>query len=221
MTAIAGLAATRTSGRWNGRPGNWDRLNCRALFAGDGEWGIPALPAATIEPALLVSYADRRGCERAVGAGAAVHFFIDDYRFETCWSQPQRSLSRIARVGAALTPDFSLWTRMPLAVQLWQVYRSRWCGAWMLAHDIKVVPTVSWSTPESFAFCFAGIAEGSSVAVSSVGVLRDRQALRLFAAGYEAMLERVRPSLVLCHGRLPGGLPDCPTRIYPTRWEVR
>ena len=169
------------------------------------------------QPARLVPYSDRHP-ERSK-PGDCTHFFLDDYRFETVWSKPERPLSRLRRVGMALTPDFSLWTEMPFAVQLWQVYRARWCGAWMLAHGVDVIPTVSWSTPESHPFCFAGIATGSVVAVSSVGVLRDRQALRLFAAGYEAMLERIRPTLVLCYGRLPAGLPDVPARCYPTRWE--
>ena len=38
------------------------------------------------------------------------------------------------------------------------------------------MPTVSWSTPASYAFAFAGIAPGSVVAVSTVGVLRDPDA---------------------------------------------
>jgi hypothetical protein len=214
------LAGTRSSHRWAQTPGNWDRLNTRAIFPSSNEHGIPDLPAARAEPARLVVYSDRHAC-REPRDGDCVAFFDDDYRFETVWTKPERPLPRLARVGLALTPDFSLWTAMPRALQLFQVYRSRWCGAWMLSHGIGVIPTASWSTPDSHAFAFAGIAEGSVVAVSSVGVLRDRQALRLFAAGYEAMLAAVRPSLVLCYGRLPDGLPDAPVRAYPTRWEGR
>jgi Domain of unknown function (DUF4417) len=44
---------------------------------------------------------------------AAVHFFLDNYRFETVWTRPKRGLSRIRSVGAALAPDFSLWRDMP------------------------------------------------------------------------------------------------------------
>ncbi|WP_203723039.1 DUF4417 domain-containing protein, partial [Paractinoplanes abujensis] len=116
-----------------------------------------------------------------------------------------------------------LWTTMPLVMQQWQVYRSRWCGAWMLAHNITAIPTVSWSTPDSYPFAFAGIAAGSTVAVSTVGIVRDREARELFAAGYEAMCERLRPALVLVYGT---ALPTCtvgdaPIRAYPSRWAGR
>jgi hypothetical protein len=204
-------------------PGNWDRLNTRALFPAASGWGIPDLPpTGPWVPDRLVAYSARRQVENAA-PGTAVHFFLDDYRFEVVWSKPERGLGRIARAGAALTPDFSLWADMPLVMQLWQVYRSRWCGAWMLHHGIRVIPTVSWSTPESYAFCFDGIAPGSVVAVSTVGTRADPEARRLFAAGYAAMLARLRPSAVVAYGQapteqVPGGPP---VTVYPTRWEDR
>jgi hypothetical protein len=212
--------ATRTSHRWAQPPGNFDKLNCRALWPSDNQWGIPALPPARFEPARLVAYTDRHAITTA-GPGTAVHFFLDDYRFETVWSKPERGLSRCATVGAALTPDFSLWTDMPRAMQLWQVYRSRWCGAWLLHHGIRVIPTVSWSTPDSYPFAFAGIPTRSVVAVSTVGVVRDRQARTLFAAGFAAMLEELQPSTVLVYGKPPTEQVPQGTvvRCFPSRWD--
>lgn len=217
------LGATRSSHRWTEMPGNWDRLNTRALFPSSNPWGIPDLPQASYVPARLVAYSARAETIAVTGAGdAAVHFFLDDYRFETVWTKPERGLSRCLSVGAALTPDFSLWTNMPLAMQLWQVYRARWCGAWLLHHGIQVIPTVSWSTPDTYPFTFAGIAPGSVVAVSTVGTIRDPEARDLFAAGYAAMLEHLRPSQVLIYGTAPTcSVGDVPFRVYPTRWETR
>jgi Domain of unknown function (DUF4417) len=212
----ASLGGTRSSRRWQEQPGNWDRLNTRALFAGDGAYGIPLLPAAEREPARLVAYNDRWRC-REPRDGDCVHWFLDDYRFESVWNLPER-LERVARVGMALTPDFSLWLEMPPAMQLWQVYRSRWCGAWMASHGIDVIPAVSWSDQRSHAFAFAGIAQGSVVAVSGVGVQRDREARKLFAAGLDAMTEAIEPAALLCYGRMPVAC-GCPVREYPTRWD--
>lgn len=216
------VGATRSSHRWAEMPGGFDRLNTRALFPSSNQWGIPDLPAATGEPARLLPY-NARHAIAAARPGDAVHFFLDDYRFETVWTKPERGLSRCQAVGTALTPDFSLWTTMPRVMQQWQVYRSRWCGAWLLAHGVTVIPTVSWSTPDSYPFAFAGIAAGSVVAVSTVGVVRDREARELYAAGYAAMLERIQPSTVLSYGT---ALPTCtvgdvPVRVYPSRWAAR
>ncbi|MEV6967579.1 DUF4417 domain-containing protein [Hamadaea sp. NPDC051192] len=222
-TVTAALGATRTSHRWNEMPGNWDRLNTRMIFASSNPWGIPDLPTAggLVEPARLVAYNDRRGCENA-GPGSCVHFFLDDYRFETVWTKPERPLTRLQRVGTALTPDFSLWRDMPLAMQLWQVYRARWCGAWMAAHGLHIIPTISWSTPDTFDFAFAGIAPESLVAVSTVGV-RDRDAQALFAAGYTAMLTALDPVCVLIYGTPPPEdlTAGTPVHVYPSRWAGR
>jgi hypothetical protein len=158
----------------------------------------------------------------AARPGDAVHFFLDDYRFETVWSKPGRGLSRCRSVGAALTPDFSLWTNMPPVMQMWQVYRSRWCGAWLLQHGVQVIPTISWSTPDSYPYAFAGIATGSVVAVSTIGTVRDPAARELFAAGYTAMLNQIHPATVLVYGTPPTcTVGDVPVRLYPSRWAGR
>jgi hypothetical protein len=220
LTPERELGATRSSHRWVQMPGNWDRLNIRALFPSGNRWGIPDLPLVTWVPDRLVAY-NVRTQVAAAGPDTAVHFFLDDYRFETVWSKPERGLSRICSVGGALTPDFSLWRDMPLAMQLWQVYRSRWCGAWLLHHGVRIVPTVSWSDARSYPFAFAGIPTGSVVAVSTVGIWRERQARDLFAAGYAKMLARVRPALVLVYGRAPTEqvAAGTPVRCYPSRWD--
>src|SRR3954466_15003158 len=90
---VLGSGGTRSSHRWASVPGNFDKLNCRALWPTDNRWGIPLLPRAVFEPARLVAYTGRHATATA-GPDAAVHFFLDDYRFETVWSKPQRGLSR-------------------------------------------------------------------------------------------------------------------------------
>lgn len=219
IAPIATVGATRTSHNWTEQPGNWDRLNCRALYASSNEWGIPDLPTALTSPARLVAYNDKHACETPE-TGDAVHFFLDDYRFETVWSKPERGLARCQRVGTALTPDFSLWTTMPRAMQVWQVYRSRWVGCWLAHHGVQVIPTIGWSTSDSYEFAFAGVPTGSVVAISTVGVQHDPLARELFAEGYAAMLHHLLPSTVLAYGKLlPEMTGDTPVLRYPTRWE--
>jgi hypothetical protein len=216
----AKLDVSRSSHNWKTFPGNWDKLNTHTLYASGNQWGIPDLPQATYVPEHLVAYNDRYACDTAKPE-SAVHFFLDDYRFETLWSKPQRPLSRLQRVGVALTPDFSLWHEMPLAMQLWQVYRSRWCGLWMNSHGVTVVPTVSWSTPESYDFAFAGIPFRSVVAISSVGIRGD-EAKRGYLDGIEEMIARIAPAKVLVYGRSLGedSFWTEDFRYFKTRWDM-
>lgn len=109
------IDGTRTSERWKTQPGGMDRLNTRAVFPSSNEWDIPDLPRSYLRPSALAPYSSRREIE-AAPSGAAVHFFLDDYRFEAIWANPHRGLDRIALLGAALTPDFSLWRDMPLVM---------------------------------------------------------------------------------------------------------
>ena len=216
------IGGTRSSANWRSMPGNWDALNCRALFPSDNPWGIPDLPASTHQPARLVPYNARHQIASShQDSDAAVHYFLDDYRFQVLWYKPNRGLLRPLAVGSSLTPDFSLWTNMPRAMQLWQVYRSRWCGAWMAHHGIRVTPTVSWSGPDTYDFAFAAIPAGSVVAVSTVGVIRDARARALFTEGYKAMTETIQPKHVLIYGKAPAQLVGFEHLVtsYPTRWD--
>lgn len=215
----AQLNVTRSSHNWTSLPGNFDRNNTHTLYASSNQWGIPDLPTSSIVPTRLIAYNDRHKVEHPQ-PGDAVHFFLDDYRFETVWTQPRRSLSRLMRVGVSLTPDFSLWREMPLAMQLWQVYRSRWCGAWMHSNGVQVIPTLSWSTPQSYDFCFAGVPERGVVALSSVGI-RGHDAEEGYLNGVEEMLERTRPRRVLVYGRSLGEdkLFHADFQYFKTRWD--
>lgn len=219
MELAAQLNVTRSSHNWTSLPGNFDRNNTHTLYSSWNRWGIPDLPVAKTVPQRLIAYNDRFKVEHPQ-PGDAVHFFLDDYRFETMWTKPQRGLSRVMRAGLALTPDFSLWREMPLAMQLWQVYRSRWCGCWMTSNSVEVIPTLSWSTPDSYDFAFAGVPFKSVVAVSSVGI-RGHEAERSYLDGMEEMLERTRPLHVVVYGRSLGEdkLFHADFHYYKTRWD--
>jgi len=212
--------ATRSSPRWNSTPGSFDVLHTDQFFpADDNPYGIPSLPHAPLSytPDWIAPYRTRIRTKHGMSNGA-VHFFLDDYRFETVWSRPQKALQYLRRFNTLLTPDFSLYPGWPLALQLWNVYRSRWCGAYWGSLGFRVIPTVSWAGKESFSFCFAGITRHSMVAISAVGVRRSDE--RQFTFGFHEMLKQIMPVRVLCHGKLPDNLAGLVETVsYPTRWE--
>lgn len=217
------LRGTRSSRAWSTRPGNWDALNLRAIFSGDSELGIPRLPARDVLPATLINYNARNRLGQPQ-SGDCVHFFLDDYRFETMWTQPERSLARVIRVGMSLTPDFSLYPEMPRIVQMWNIYRSRWCGAWMSAAGVQVIPTLGWSDESSYSYAFTGLGSGGTVAISTVGIIRaSAQEQDRFMAGHQAMIDIVRPARVIVYGKRFPAL-ESQEQVYhvyydPRRWS--
>ena len=202
----------------------------REIFPSADGLGVPLVAAEAFEPSYLVPHRQKVRTDRPL-SGGAVHFFLDDGRFEPVWKTPRKGLSYVEGVGAALTPDFSLYPEMPLALQLFNVYRNRWCGAFWQSRGVRVIPTVGWSDARSYPFCFLGVEEGSTVAVSTVG-LGDPRGTRgaskeergLFRAGFAEMLSRISPRLVLLYGEARDGLlPESADRVrirsYPSRWS--
>lgn len=100
-----------------------------------------------------------------------------------------------------LTPDFSLYMDMPDAMQQWNRYRSAALGWYWSQHGITVVPTLSWAQPSSYRFCFNGIPKHSTVATSTVGVARDRDAQKVWHEGMREAMKRLEPSRVLLYGK--------------------
>lgn len=205
---------------WSQLPGNWDTLHYQDLFESDNVYGIPAIARQEhAVPAQLLQWGSRPALLKVKPRErAAVHFFLDDYRFESLWKNPERNLDALLRVGCVLSPDFSLWRDMPLAMQIWQTYRNRWLGAYWQQQGLQVIPTLTWSEP--YDFCYAGIERGAMVAISTVGVIKDKEAHSLFRAGFEKMIEAIQPATILCYGSLAGLVDtDIPVISYATRWQ--
>lgn len=217
------MFGTRTSFNWESQPGKFDVLNLRMVFPAGNDNGIPDLKPSEFVPEYLAAWNNPRQRDYAAIAGGALHFFLDDYRFETAWASPERLLPRVQAVGASLTPDFSLWRDMPRAAQVWNTYRSRWCGAFWQSNGVEVIPTACWGTPDTFDFCFDGIPANSHVAVSAIGIRSNEVDKALFRAGMEELLRRTQPTLLLSYGKLRFcddlDLPE--VREYPTFWDRR
>ena len=127
-----------------------------------------------------------------------VHFFLDDNKFGSIYSQTEEKVETLKRFKAVLTPDFSMYTEMPTALQLYNCFRNRWVGAYLQSKGVKVIPTVRWGDLESFNYCFDGVEKGSIVAVSTIGLKGDKAN---FLLGYHEMLRRIRPEAVICYGK--------------------
>lgn len=175
----------------------------KAIFPGEGRYDIPILLPVELEhpPAEFLPFNYAMGCRDRGDKG--IHFFLDDYQFARCWNNPERYTALLSEFACVLTPDFSTYLDMPVAMQLYNHYRKHWLGAYWQMHGLTVIPTISWSTPDSYEWCFAGEPLGGIVAVSSVGCLKNKEATRLFMAGYEEMMRRLEPSWVIFYGRVP------------------
>lgn len=143
----------------------------RNQFPGKGKLQIPIIPKFQEKPGdfddlLLIGF-DKTHLEDQNHLDRMVHFFLYDYRFERVWKNPASDIEKLSRYRAVLSPDFSMYLEMAPVMQLYNVFRNRWCGAYWASKGIRVIPSVNWSDESTFDFCFDGIEKGSVVAVST------------------------------------------------------
>lgn len=129
-----------------------------------------------------------------------IHFYLDDYQFERLWNKPGDYIDILKQYDCIFSPDFSLYMDMPMAMKIWNIYRSRLMGQYYQDKGIKVIPTLSWTEKETFEFCFDGIPKGSIVSISTIGVKRNKEALKIWKDGVDELIKRIKPSTILIYG---------------------
>lgn len=171
----------------------------RNEFESVGKWDIPLVKKQKLDTndINLISYSDIKSNDIEINKKKGVHFFIDDWRMNVVYYDYEKTFSRLNQYKFLLTPDYSLYADMPRAIQLYNVFRNRWCGAYWQSQGMTAIPTISWSSPENDVFCFDGVETNSIVAISTLGC---KKANNGFMRGYNAMLERLNPEAIICLG---------------------
>lgn len=182
----------------------WENFE-RADFESVGKYGIPTLEAVSFSgDTSFIPFNYAASCKKE-RESKSVHFFVDDYQFQRLWNDPDRYMPMLQQFQYVLTPDFSLYTDFPTALQIYNHYRKHWIGAYMQMHGVKVIPTIAWSTQESFDWCFDGEPVHGTVAISSVGTQKNKKAKELFLDGYNEMVKRLEPETIIFYGGIPEG----------------
>lgn len=99
---------------------------------------------------------------------------------------------------AVTTPDYSAYTNMEPCQIEENVRHNLWVGAWLQYLGIKVIPTVTWADERTYHICFDYIEKGSVIAISTVGVANNKKE---FLNGFNEMIKRIEPSLILVRGK--------------------
>lgn len=194
-----------------------EHLNLLSMaFDGVGKYDIPQ-----IEPVTELYIKDWIGFNfvattKKSRETTGVHFYIDDYQFERIWNLPKRYADVLKEFGAVMTPDFSVYRDFPEAVRIFNHYRKHWCGAYWQALGATVIPTIEWSTQDNYEWCFDGEPEGGIVAVSNVGIMRDKELRENYMKGYKEMLVRLQPKEVLMFGHI---FDDYPGPVHYIKYQ--
>lgn len=154
-------------------------------------FGIPQYPLINFKEALSIDCYERW-----------IHFFIDDVSFEQIWNPryTARDIDILCRFKGMFTPDFTLDPRLSQWQEQFNIFRSRTIGQLVQRRGGIVIPTIGWSFRRSFDYCFCGLSEGGTVAISTNGVLNNCVSLRLFKEGVFELERRLRPEVIFIYG---------------------
>ena len=132
-----------------------------------------------------------------------VHFFEDDYLFERIWKNPGKYLDILKRCNGVILPDFSLYRDMPLAMQIWNIYRSRAIGHWLQKNGIKVIPNIRFGDRRTYRICCDGIQKHCVIAVGTHGNLKLLEDREIFLKGLDIIVNRLEPIVIVVYGAAP------------------
>lgn len=135
------------------------------------------------------SYTDR--------SGLGVNLYLEPEMLEKSWRRPDAYIQSLKNYCAVLSPPFPIIKGDPLAVQIYNLYRNHWMGAYWQQNGIKVIPTVMWGGVESYEWCFSSVIRNSVVAVSSDLYRKDKER---FLNGFREMCRTIRPVKILWFG---------------------
>lgn len=111
-----------------------------------GDYDMPFVYAQDIEldDISLIGFNNIKSFEREASKNKTVHFFLDDYKFDEVWKNPEQELTRLSQYAQLLSPDFSVYADMPTPLQIYSVFKNRWCASFWQFNKMAVIPTVSW-----------------------------------------------------------------------------
>lgn len=136
-----------------------------------------------------------------------VHSFLFDDKLEIEYNNPMKFIQRISGYYGVLTPDFSIHPGMNRWTVIEAVGKSRWLGRFLQSNGFRVYPTVGWAEENTYDVCFAGLRDGSTFFVSTLGV-NNEKGRPLFFKGLCEIRRRFPNSRQVCIGQRLNGIPD-------------
>lgn len=127
------------------------------------------------------------------------HCFVKDNIQNHYWNNPMQGLEKIQGLTGVISTDFSMYRDFTIEQQKWNCFKNRVIAYHWQQHCKNVIPTASWSTPQSFDWCWDGLPSKSVLAITTNGIVTDKEGYRLFIGGLDELIRQKDPiALVVC-----------------------
>lgn len=172
-------------------------------FESDNDMGIPIIKnqdisISEIDNSKLIGFNFAKTTKETKTKG--LHFFLHDYQFERVWNFPTRYLEILKNYKYILSPDFSPYADTPKAIQIFNLYRNRWCGRYWQENGIKVIPTITIGNQADVDLFLTGVEKGCPIAISTMGEGRWAN-YKLLYSQYEKIVQTLNPLYIVMYGK--------------------
>ena len=129
--------------------------------------------------------------------GYAYDTFLEEYVHN-----PEKYAYKFSKYKCLGELDFSMKILDPFGVIVSSATLSHTSAFYYQEHGCHILPTMKWSSAESYEVCFDGYEKGGAVMVSTIGVLSDERSKVYFKNGFNEMLKRISPDSVIIYGTI-------------------
>ena len=134
-----------------------------------------------------------------------VHFFINDLLFIRVLRNPEKYLEFFKKCHSVIGTDLSQYADMPAEDRYFCAYINRAFSAYLQRNDVRLIPNVTWSLPDSYVYSWSSMPRHSIIAINCKGILKYELSKYLWYRGYEEAVSTLQPSLIVRYGTVMSG----------------
>ena len=134
-----------------------------------------------------------------------VHFFINDLLFIRVLRNPEKYLEFFKKCHSVIGTDLSQYADMPAEDRYFCAYINRAFSAYLQRNDVRLIPNVTWSLPDSYVYSWSSMPSHSIIAINCKGILKYELSKYLWYRGYEEAVSTLQPSLIVRYGTVMSG----------------
>ncbi len=164
-----------------------------------GKFLMPKLAPNQFIPENVISFNERNSVSNPEKHW--LDFFIDDRHYETFWTYLKSRIKGLKKFAGIISTDYSMLPEMLPGQRIWNCTRNRIVAYCLQKRGFNVIPVASWCSQKDFDWCFDGLPEKSSIAISSNGCLSTPYGRKTLLIGVEELQRQKSPFKIIVCGR--------------------
>ncbi len=128
-------------------------------------------------------------------------------------------ISELKEFAFVVCPDYSVYGNFPNYKQINAMSKSREVGYVLSTFGIKVVVNFRATYEWTYELALTGISYNGIVAIGTLGCLKDKQSRKLLKNSVKALIEYVKPRILIIYGSAPSDIFNIVNKIGCSIWQ--